>query len=61
MGMPIVNNSTAVGLKKEMKIDLKNTAGGVTFLSKRSLTKRAADFGLPGDARSQVLTGEASF
>jgi hypothetical protein len=39
MGIPIVNNSTAVGLKKEMKIDLKNTAGGVTFLSRRGLTK----------------------
>jgi hypothetical protein len=39
MGIPIVNNSTAVGLKKDMKIGLKNTAGGVTFLSRRGLTK----------------------
>ena len=39
MGMLIVDNSAAVGLKKEIKIDVKNAAGGVTFLSRRSLTK----------------------
>ena len=43
MGIPIVDNSAAVGLKNEMKIDVKNTAGGVTFLS-RSLTKADCRF-----------------